>query len=104
MDRISKLKEFLAKQPGDVFLSHALALEYEKANDVPAAVQLFSDVIAQHPEATGSYYHYARLLAQTGEREKALEVYRKGMDACRAANDMHALRELQSAYDELADD
>lgn len=104
MDRIDKLKQFLAAQPGDVFLSHALALEYEKANDIYGAVQLFGEIIEQHPEATGSYYHYARLLAQTGEREKALEVYRKGMDACRAANDAHALRELQAAYDELADD
>lgn len=104
MDRIAKLKAFLEQQPGDVFLSHALALEYEKANDVAAAVQLFGSLLAQHPEATGSYYHYARLLAQSGEKEKALEVYREGITACRAANDQHALRELQAAYDELADD
>lgn len=103
MDRISKLKSFLEQQPGDAFLQHALALEYEKTGDLPAALELFGSIINSQPGATGSYYHYARLLVRNGETEKALEVYRQGMDACRTAGDAHALRELQAAYDELAD-
>ena len=102
MDRISKIKTLLEQQPGDSFLQHALALEYEKAGDAAAAIETLQHLLNEHPEATGSYYHYARLLAQTGETEKALETYRAGMDACRKAGDAHALRELQAAYDELA--
>lgn len=102
MNRIEQLKTLLEQQPGDSFLQHALALEYEKAGDIPAAINILAQLLGKQPEATGSYYHYARLLAQTGETEKALEIYRAGMDACRKAGDAHALRELQTAYDELA--
>lgn len=100
MDRITKLKAFLEQQPGDAFLVHALALEYEKTGDLPAALHEFEQLLAVQPEHTGSYYHYARLLYAHGETEKAKYVYEKGMAVCQAAGDAHALRELRSAYEE----
>jgi tetratricopeptide (TPR) repeat protein len=101
MSRIEKLKSFLEQQPGDSFLQHALALEYEKEGNITGALGLFETIITTNPAYTGSYYHFARLLHQSGKEEKALEVYRQGMEACRAYGDAHALRELQAAYDEL---
>jgi tetratricopeptide (TPR) repeat protein len=103
MNRMEKLRAFLEQQPEDVFLQHALALEYEKTGDIPAAIGQFAQLLSNHPKATGSYFHYARLLVQTGQTEKALKAYQQGMEACRVAGDAHALRELQGAYDELAD-
>jgi tetratricopeptide (TPR) repeat protein len=101
MNRIEKLKALLEQQPGDNFLQHALALEYEKLGDADAALVLFETIITTNPAYTGSYYHFARLLYQNGNETKALEIYRQGMDACRTHGDAHALRELQAAYDEL---
>ncbi|MEQ1678118.1 MAG: hypothetical protein ABL876_15530, partial [Chitinophagaceae bacterium] len=62
MDRISKLKEFLAASPADSFLQHALALEYIKLGDDEQARGLFEEILNREPGYIGSYYHLAKLL------------------------------------------
>ena len=101
MDRIQKLLDFLEKTPDDNFLKHALALEYIKANEAFKARQLFEDILSKNPDYIGSYYHLAKLLEQTGERENAISWYEKGMAAAKKAGDNHAYNELQSAYEDL---
>lgn len=101
MDRIEKLKEFLKGSPGDSFLKHALALEYIKAGHDADARQLFEEILQHDPRYIGSYYHLAKLLERTGQRELAIEWYEKGMAAAKAAGDNHAFGELRSAYEEL---
>ncbi len=103
MDRIPKLKEFLAASPGDPFLQHALALEYIKTGDEATALQLFEDILLRNPEYIGSYYHLAKLLERTGNNALAIGWYEKGMAQARIAGDNHALNELRMAYEELVD-
>lgn len=101
MDRIQKLLDFLKNSPNDNFLKHALALEYIKINDPDKAKILFLDILTNNPDYIGSYYHLAKLLEQTGEKENAISWYEKGMAAAKAAKDNHAYNELQSAYEDL---
>ena len=101
MNRIDKLREFLAKEPDDSFVKHALALEYQKIGDIPEARRLLEEVLQHDPEAVGSYYHLGKLLESIGETEKAIDWYQKGMAAAKAAGEKRAYNELQSAYDEL---
>ena len=101
MDRIARLKEFLQTSPGDNFLKHALALEYIKINEQSKARSLFEDILTQSPDYIGSYYHLAKLLEQTGEKENAITWYEKGMAAAKKAGDNHTYNELQSAYEDL---
>jgi Tfp pilus assembly protein PilF len=103
MERIEKLKQYLAAQPGDSFLQHALALEYIKLGDEHGARALFENVVANDPGYVGTYYHLAKLLERAGETGNALAVYEQGMARAKAAGDKHALAELQMAYDDLAD-
>ncbi|HVU94569.1 MAG TPA: tetratricopeptide repeat protein [Puia sp.] len=102
MNRIEKLKEFLEKDPTDSFVRHALALEYVKLGDVTMARRIWEELLAQDPAAVGSYYHLGKLLESLGEEELALEWYRKGMEAAKAAGEKRAYNELQGAYDELS--
>jgi Tfp pilus assembly protein PilF len=102
MNRIEKLKEFLEKDPADSFVRHALALEYVKLGDVMTARRIWEELLAQDPAAVGSYYHLGKLLESLGEVEPALEWYRKGMEAAKAAGEKRAYNELQGAYDELS--
>jgi len=102
MNRIEKLKEFLEKDPMDSFVLHALALEYVKLGDVMAARRIWEQLLARDPAAVGSYYHLGKLLESSGEEEQALEWYRKGMEAAKAAGEKRAYNELQGAYDELS--
>lgn len=103
MERIDKLKTFLLANPKDSFLKHALALEYVKLMDEAAARHEFEELLAQDPGYVGSYYHLAKLLERTGERELAISWYEKGLAAAKAAGDRHAYGELQGAYEDLMD-
>lgn len=95
--RIAKLQEFLAQDPHDPFLLYGLAIEY-RGHDHAQAMQYFDRLLAEHPDYTGTYYHAAALCLEMGQRERAAELYAKGLQVCAAQGDRHALRELQQAY------
>ena len=101
MDRIEKLLNFLASQPSDNFLRHALALEYIKAGNDAEARALFTDIVTETPSYVGTYYHLAKLLEKMGEQAEAITWYEKGLEACKIAGDKHAYSELQAAYEDL---
>ncbi|RYY26250.1 MAG: tetratricopeptide repeat protein [Chitinophagaceae bacterium] len=101
MERIEKLRAFLAANPEDSFLNHALALEYEKAGETEQARNVFETLLARDPGYVGSYYHLGRLLEISGLAEKAAACYRKGIEIATAQGDHHARGELQAALDEL---
>lgn len=103
MEKIEKLKSFLAGSPDDAFLKHALALEYIKLGNESEARQLFLDILERDPSYIGTYYHLARLLERAGEIENAKSWYEKGMTAAKQADDRHAYNELQTAYEDLID-
>ena len=100
-DRVDKLKTFLANNPNDSFVQHALALEYIKAGDDVSARALFEALLAREPSYVGSYYHLAKLLERNGDTDGAVQVYENGMEQARQAGDQHALGELRGAYEEL---
>jgi Tfp pilus assembly protein PilF len=101
VDRISKLKEFLAANPTDSFLQHALALEYIKLGDDEQARGLFEGIISREPGYIGSYYHLAKLLERNDRTGEAIKVYEKGMEQAKRTGDNHAYGELKSAYEEI---
>lgn len=101
MERILKLKEYLASSPGDSFLQHALALEYIKLGDDEQARGLFETILNSNAGYIGSYYHLAKLLERNEKTEEAIKVYEKGMEEAKKAGDNHAYGELRAAYEEL---
>lgn len=101
MDRIARLKEFLAANPADSFVQHALALEYIKLGDDATARGLFEQILAADENYIGSYYHLAKLLERNGATDEAIAVYEKGMAASKKAGDNHAYSELRAAYEDL---
>jgi Tfp pilus assembly protein PilF len=103
MEKIEKLKSFLINSPGDSFLKHALALEYIKLGNETEAKNLFLEILEKDPSYIGSYYHLARLLERTGEKENAKNWYERGMIAAKQAGDTHAYNELQAAYEDIID-
>jgi Tfp pilus assembly protein PilF len=104
MERIARLKEFLLSDPRDLFVKHALALEYIKLGEETAARSLFEEILEQDPAYIGSYYHLAKLLERTGETQQAISWYEKGMAAAKAAGEKRAYNELQAAHDDLLDE
>jgi hypothetical protein len=58
---------------------------------------------AKNEDYVGSYYHLAKLLERTGEREQGIAVYEKGLAKSKALGDNHAYNELLAAYEDFTD-
>ncbi|RPD51723.1 hypothetical protein DRJ53_03325 [Paracnuella aquatica] len=101
MDRMAKLQEFLAVNPEDSFVQHALALEHIKLGNDAAARVLFEQLLQRDENYIGSYYHLAKLLERNGATDAAIAAYEKGMEMAKKAGDNHAYSELRSAYEDL---
>jgi len=96
-ERIKQLKAFLEEDPNDAFTKYALAMEH--LEELPSqSLELFEDLLKNHPDYIGTYYHAAALMAEMDMRERAEETYKKGITTAQNLGDHHALRELQTAY------
>ena len=94
------LEKFLEEDPGDPFNAYALALEYLHYDPARTRV-LFETLLEVHAGYLPTYYHAAKFFQETGDKERAISVFEKGLALARQVNDAKALRELRSAYDEL---
>ena len=103
MTRIEKLLEFMRTADKDSFLQHALALEYIKIGEDEEARKLFNEILLREPTYVGSYYHLGKLLERAGDFERAIRVYKRGMEEAGRAGDNHSLNELRGAMEEIED-
>jgi Tfp pilus assembly protein PilF len=101
MSRIEKLLEYLKTADKDSFLQHALALEYIKIGDDESARKLFNEILLREPTYVGSYYHLGKLLERVADYEKAVRIYKRGMEEAKRAGDNHSYNELQGALEEI---
>ncbi len=100
--RLTKLFEFLEADPNDSFILYAIATEYNVSNDTNNALKYYLQLTEKHPDYVGTYYHLGKLYEKLENKEDAIKVYQKGMQAARNKRDMHALSELQGAYNSAA--
>lgn len=101
-NRLSKLLEFLEGDSADPFILYAIATEYNAAEDKENALHFYLRLLQEHPDYVGTYYHLGKLYEKEDEKEKAIATYQQGMLKARAKRDMHALSELQGAYNQAA--
>lgn len=97
-DRLQKLFAFLESDPSDPFIKYALATEYTKRLELEKALSYFEDLMTNHEQYVGTYYHAGKLYEKLGRMEDAVKTYQKGMMVARESRDMHALSELQTVY------
>lgn len=100
--RLQKLLDFLKNEPDDPFLKYALATEYMNNNQFDIALQYYENLINNHPDYVGTYYHLGKLYERLDRKSDALLTYQKGMEISRKAGDMHAFSELQTVYNSAA--
>lgn len=103
-NRIQKLKDFLSKDPTDLFLNHALALEYIKQGNTQAALEHFLKNLQTESGYVATYYHLGKLYELIKQPQNAIETYENGMVIAKKNNDMHSYNELQAAYEDLIDE
>jgi tetratricopeptide (TPR) repeat protein len=95
--RLNKLLEFLEADPSDPFILYALATEYNTSNDLEKAFYYYNLLVDRNPDYVGTYYHLGKLYEKVLNPDKAIDIYRQGLQAARNKSDNHAYSELQSA-------
>lgn len=100
-ERLKQLQNLLESSPNDSFLLYAIAKEFESLERIDEALQGYRQLTELHPEYVGTYYHYAKLLEEQEETDKALAIYEKGMSIARKVGDQHAFGELSNAKTNL---
>lgn len=101
MSRIEKLLDYMKTSGKDSFLQHALALEYIEVGDDDEARKLFNEILLREPTYIGSYYHLGKLLERVADFERAIRVYKRGMEEAKKAGDHHSYSELNGALEDL---
>lgn len=97
----SKIEQLLAlkmESPDDPFILYALAMEYQKNKRFETAESYYQQLINEHPQYGGTYYHYAQLLEFTNNTNLARSIYEKGLIVLKQKNDVHLYNELNEAY------
>ena len=100
LSRLEKLLEFLQNEPNDEFLQYALATEYLRLNDTEKALWYYENLVKNHPDYVGTYYHLGKLYEALNRKEDAVGTYEKGMETAKRKRDNHAFSELQAVYRE----
>lgn len=104
MSRIEKLLEYMKTSGKDSFLQHALALEYIKVDNDEEARKLFNEILLREPTYIGSYYHLGKLLERVGDYDRAIRVYKRGIEEAQKAADHHSRMELQAALEDIEEE
>lgn len=102
-DRIDQLTRYVEEEPAEPFNVYALAMEYVNGQPQQAR-HYFDQLLTEHPNYLPTYYHAASLYADLDERDKAAELYEKGIALARAQDNEKTLQELQRAQLAFEDD
>ena len=104
MDRIAFLMDFIGKNPMDLFSRHALAMEMIKLGKDADAKSVLDQILLIDPNYVGSYYHLGKVEEGLGLMTDAILTYEKGIQVATDLGDLHALRELKAALNQLRDE
>ena len=70
----------LDADPDNTMVMFGLAKEYEKLGDHAAVIELLEGYLAKANDEGNAYGVLAKAYDKTGNREKAVETYKKGME------------------------
>jgi hypothetical protein len=92
--RREKIEAMLQESPGDPFLLYALAMEQDKAGEHEASVAGLERLAREATPYVPAFFMAGQQLARLGRIEPARAMLRDGIDAARAAGDLHAAGEM----------
>ncbi len=84
MNRIEVFEQMLADDPSNSMVMFGLAKEYEKTGENQKVIDLLENYLAKADDEGNAYGVLANAYLQRGDRDKAIETYRKGIDVSMA--------------------
>ena len=83
-DRIAVFEEMLVADPSNTMVMFGLAKEYEKLGQHGKVIDLLENYLAKADDEGNAYGVLANSYALSGNRERAVETYQKGIDVSMA--------------------
>ena len=96
-ERMKSLQAMLQKEPDDLFLLYAIAMEHKKAGDFADALRYLDQVVAKDALYCVAYQQAAQVHEMAGDVEAAKRSYRDGIAAALRKGDLHAKEEMEGA-------
>ena len=103
LPRKEMIVDMLLKEPNDVFLNYALAMEHLASCDFNEAGKQFNKVLYIQPDYLPCFYQLGQLNEKLGNNEIAISFYKQGIDLAKLQNNTKALGELNEAIWMLED-
>lgn len=97
------LLDMLSKEPNDVFLNYALAMEMVGSNEFSKAEAQLQKTLILNSEYLPCYYQIGQLKEKLNDFIGAIEFYKKGITLAKRQNNTKALGELNEAIWMLED-
>ena len=79
-NRIEVFEQMLAADPTNTMVMFGLAKEYEKENRHEDVIRTLEDYLSKADDEGNAYGTLATAYERTGNRDKAIETYKKGID------------------------
>jgi predicted Zn-dependent protease len=103
-NRIEVFRQMLADDPGNSMVMFGLAKEYEKLGQHQDVIELLENYLAHADDEGNAYGVLANAYLQSGDKEKAIETYRRGIDVAMAHGHPSMANEYKMTLDlDLAD-
>lgn len=94
----------LEADPSNTMVMFGLAKEYEKADAWPKVIELLEKYLEKADDEGNAYGVLANAYLQSGDRDKAIETYRNGIDVSMAHGHPSMANEYKMILDiDLAD-
>ena len=94
----------LVDDPSNTMVMFGLAKEYEKLGDHAQVIRVLEDYLSKADDEGNAYGTLANAYALSGDREKAVEIYKKGIDVSMAHGHPSMANEYRMTLDlDLAD-
>lgn len=89
----------LESDPDNTMVMFGLAKEYEKLGQHDEVIKLLEDYLAKTEDEGNAYGVLANAYALSGNREKAIETYKKGIDVSMAHGHPSMANEYKTTLD-----
>jgi predicted Zn-dependent protease len=96
-ERMKSLVAMLQKEPDDLFLLYAIALEHKKLGEFADALRYLGEVLKRDALYCVAYQQAAQVHESAGDVEAAKKAYQDGIAAASRKGDLHAKEEMESA-------
>ena len=93
-DRLERIEEMLAEEPGDTFLRYCRAMELAKAGRDEESLADFRGLTQATPPYVPAFFMAAQRLVDWDRVEEARDFLREGIEEARRQGDGHAAAEM----------